>query len=197
MPLTGDNNSSFEWCYLGKASLSNFRRIHQDIGLFGILQNSSLHSSLLHIRSRIITIVHTIHPDKGTVKVQLVNLVKSNAPDTSICRHLDTSSNHDSWNLLFNQLSGMVNRICHNSNILINQFMNQKSSCCSSIDKDDILFLDERGCLLSQQLLFLKVFDRFFLNGFFFLQGMGQFCSTMHATKLVFRFQLIQISSNR
>ncbi|CKV48783.1 Uncharacterised protein [Mycobacterium tuberculosis] len=101
--------------------------------------------------------------------MQLVNLVKSNAPDTSICRRLDVSSNHDSWNLLFNQLSGMVNGVGHNCNILIDQFMNQKSSCCSSIDKDDIFFFNERGCFLSQQLLFLKVFDRFFLNGFFLL----------------------------
>ena len=129
--------------------------------------------------------------------MQLVNLVKSNAPDARICCHLDTSSNHDRWNLLFNQLSCMVNRVGHNSNIFIDQFMNQKSSCCSSVDKDDILFLDERGSFLSQQLLLLKVFDRFLLNGFLFLQGVGQFCSTMHATKLVFCFQLIQVSSHR
>ena len=65
--------------------------------------------------------------DAGTTTAflirELVNLVKSNAPDASICRHLDTSSNHDSWNLFFNQLNRMVNRIGHNCDILINQFL--------------------------------------------------------------------------
>ena len=66
----------------------------------------------------------------------------------------------------FNQLSRMVNGVGHTGNILIDQFMNQKAVVVASIDKDNIFFLDKEAALLNQQLLLLKVFDRFFLGWF-------------------------------